>query len=354
MPRFSFKAKVAIVVIAIVSAAAVGALVDRPKFRAPAPLVLPDPHYLVLFGQPESFADQLPPPAPGDERQVGFGVVLDVLPTPLALMRAELTRALDKAEATGYPVLVRLDGWNHMFCTTDPDLVEWTGFPEDGSAHGPPATDHCCPPNLESENLQAEVERRVRALATVVRKRSIAWRDVGRGHLLAGVMCGWEDSSYVAPEEGRTGFAALWARGLTAKSLRGLAEAHGRPEDEVIDGLLQEVAQDYAALMARAVQGSGIPSERVYTHVGPWVQGGSHGHAAALNAYSRPGLISPGGDIEALGEELAAAGHAEWAATDVPPEQDLLAGLFAGGAQVTVVGDWDDDGIQVAREWLAN
>jgi len=353
VPRFSLKAKVAIIVVAIVSAAAVGALVDRPKPRAPAPLVLPDPHYLVLLDQPESFADQLPPPAPGDERQVGFGVALRVLPTPLALMQAELTEALDKAEATGYPVLVWLDGWNHMFATTDPDLVEWTGFPEDDVSHGPLLTENC-PPNLESETLRAEVQRRVAALATVVRKRSIAWREAGRGHLLAGVMCGWEDSSYVAPEDGRTGFAALWAQGLTAKSLRRLADAQGRPEDEVIDGFLQAAAHDYAALMARAVQDSGIPSERVYTHVGPWVRGGVNLHAPALNGYSRPGLMRPAGDIEALARELAETGHPQWAATDVPLEQDLLAGLSAGGARVTTVGDWDDDGVLVAREWLAN
>jgi hypothetical protein len=67
---------------------------------------LREPTYLVILGQPETFSAELPPCSPDSPRQVGWGVVLYTLGTPLADLRRTVEAALDTSEQTGYPLLV--------------------------------------------------------------------------------------------------------------------------------------------------------------------------------------------------------------------------------------------------------
>ncbi len=77
-----------------------------------------EPDYLVfqMGADDKDFATVLPElkaefgakPA-GGTRYVGFGVALMTLKTPIEELRRQVTRALNSAEETGLPVLIKLD-----------------------------------------------------------------------------------------------------------------------------------------------------------------------------------------------------------------------------------------------------
>jgi len=149
-----------------------------------------EPTYLVILGRPEEFASEFPPAAPGSARLVGFGPVLYTLKTPAEELARQARAQLDKAEATGYPVMIHLDDWNYPSASADPAVVEWTAFPGAGEAHGPLVRRRWinwgswfvteAPPNYESPAFRAHVRQRFSAVAQVIAARLERWRAEGR------------------------------------------------------------------------------------------------------------------------------------------------------------------------------
>ena len=414
MPRFSVRTKLAIIVFAVISAAAVGALVERPTDRPIPTMSLGDPDYLVFLAPPDALAEEFAPHGPASKRHVGFGITLYTLSTPIELMKSELVAALDKAEATRYPVLIQLDDWNYMFRSTDPEILEWTAFPEDGSEFGPVATSRWIytdewteiapPPNYESPAFRAEVVRRLGTLGPIIAERLAEWRKRGDTHLLAGVVCGWKSGIYtltegalsrpagsVAPDETdtvRTGYAALSARGHDPESIGEAARKYDRSEQEIIDEILAGIVRDYTALFTRTLAETGIPRERIYTNFTPWhslpaedIPHRLHGDGqvqplwASTNSFSRPGMVLANGSyhLDTLASDLATLGHEQWAATGVELPADAtssgaalahLTGIYDKGAKLACLGDAvspsatlvslsDPHTVDAVQQWLA-
>ncbi len=376
-----------------------------------------EPVYLTLLGQPEEFADEFPPSPADAPRQVGFGALFYTLKTPIEEMAGEVERVLDKAEQTGYPVLIHLDDWNYPAPSEDPEIVEWTAFPAPGEDHGPLCRRRWInwgswftvepPPNYESSLFRADMERRVAAIAWPIGKRLARWRAEGREHLLAGVVVGWESGYYTAPvfdpanaprfgdevfgpeEAVRTGYAALTARGYTAQTIEEQARREGKPESEVFHGLMGAVVRDYTAFLAEVCLAQGIPRERIYTRFtgvgalppemippGLSEDGRTLPLSAAANENSRPGITAtvPWTDVGRASAMLAERGRPEWGAVEVEftefvrdeaPAHAYLESLIAGGAKVICIyGWWEPEGhpfavrgtgaVEAIRRWLAS
>jgi len=351
-----------------------------------------DPTYLTVLGQPEEFAAEFPAMPADSGRQIGFAILLYTLKTPVEQMVRQVEEALDKAEETGYPVLVHLDDWNYPSPSTDPDVVEWTAFPSPGEAHGPLVRRRWinwgswftveAPPNYESPKFRADVKQRVEAVSRPIADRLGRWHAEGRAYLLAGVVVGWESGFHTMLNPGagerpragdevlgddeivRTGYAALTARGWTVASVRDRARREGKPEARVLDGLMHNVVHDYTAFVAGVCRSAGIPQERIYTHYTglaalpeasvpePLREDGRNIPLwAAINPDSRPGITAtaPWTDIDRAAAIFRDHDRREWGAvevefTDATRSEDAalsyLESLTNGGARVICVYGW--------------
>jgi hypothetical protein len=375
-----------------------------------------EPTYLIILGQPEEFAAEFPPAAPGSERLVGFGPVLYTLKTPSEPLVTQVNAQFDKAERTGYPVLIHLDDWNYPSPSTDPEVVEWTAFPAEGESHGPLVRRRWinwgswfvveAPPNYESRSFRAEVHPRFSAVARAIAVRLERWRAEGRSQLFAGLVVGWESGYYTAddvrpgerPRAGaesfgddeivRTGYAALSARGHTAASVREAARQANKPEAQVLRELMFGVVHDYIAFLTSVCRAAGVPSERIYTHYtgvaalppesmpGPLREDGRNLPLwAAVNGDSRPGITAtvPWTDVGRAAAMFREAGRGDWGAVEVEFTEQTRAedaafayldSLSTNGARVVCVyGWWDPPGstfgvrgsgaVPAMKRWLA-
>jgi hypothetical protein len=377
---------------------------------------LAEPTYLIILGQPEEFASEFPPAAPGGERLVGFGPVLYTLKTPSEQLVTQVSAQLDKAEQTGYPVMVHLDDWNYPSPSTDPEVVEWTAFPAEGESHGPLVRRRWinwgswfvveAPPNYESRGFRAEVQPRFSAVAHAIAVRLERWRGEGRSQLFAGLVVGWESGYYTAddfrpgerPRAGaesfgddeivRTGYAALTARGHTAASVRDSARKANTSEAQVLRDLMVGVVHDYTAFLTAVCRAAGVPAERIYTHYtgvaalppesmpGPLREDGRNLPLwAAVNGDSRPGITAtvPWTDVGRAAAMFREAGRGDWGAVEVEFTEQTRAedaafayldALSTNGARVICVyGWWDPPGstfgvrgsgaVPAMKRWLA-
>jgi len=375
-----------------------------------------EPIYLAILGQPEEFSAEFPPAGPESDRQVGFGVLLYTLSSPVDLMVKQVEDALDKAERTGYPVLIHMDDWNYPAPSTDPDVVEWTAFPAEGEGHGPLVRRRWinwgswftveAPPNYESRAFRRDVGGRFWAISRAIATRLRRWRAEGRAYLLAGVVVGWESGFYTAPEFGPgaepragdqvlgsdervlTGHAALTARGYTASAIRRMATEEREPEARVLHRLMRSVVHDYTAFLASVCRLAGIPQDRIYTHyaglgalpaetVPPDVRedGRNMPLWAAINPNSRPGITAtvPWTDVDRAAGILREQGRREWGAvevefTDRTRDEDsavrYLDAMGDNGARVICVYGWwealghpfavrGSGAVPAIRRWLA-
>lgn len=375
-----------------------------------------EPTYLTILGQPEEFAAEFPPTRADAPRQIGFSILLYTLRTPPEHMARLVEQALDKAEATGYPVLIHCDDWNYPRASADPEVVEWTAFPRRGERHGPLVWRRWinwgswftteAPPNYESSRFRADLKQRLRAIAEPIAHRLHRWRAEGRAYLFAGLVVGWESGYYTAPafppdqrprvgedelrdsEIVQTGYAALAARGHTAESVRRRARREGKSEPQVLRELMQDVVHDYTAFMAGVCRSTGISRDRIYTHytgvsalpdaavpADLRQDGRTMPLWAAVNDDSRPGITAtvPWTDVVRAARILGERGRHEWGAvevefTDATRSQEAalsyLDALSGSGARVICVyGWWEPPGhtfgvrgsgaVPAMEQWLA-
>lgn len=326
----------------------------------------PDPDYLVFqMGTenkdyetvlPELKAEFGAKPA-GSSRYVAFGVALFTLKTPVQELRRQVTRALDSAEETGLPVLIKLDDMNFTAEYADPSMVEWTAFPKPGEARGPLAKHYWLnwgswmalppTPNFESAAFRRDVETRLKeGVLPSILERLAAWKKQNRSYLFAGVVVGWESgmpeyrplrqASVLPRDEHRKitmteeergaqfGYASLYARGWTEQKIQDTATKTGKSVEDVTTELLFKVIHDYTSFLAKTVHDAGIPKERIYTHgvawesvpeerlPGAWMRKSSRVPPIWVNVnnYSRPGYTVGAGQFDAdrLVKLLKAAG----------------------------------------------
>jgi len=375
-----------------------------------------EPTYLTILGQPEEFAAEFPPTPKDASRQVGFAILLYTLKTPPEHMAWQVEQALDKAEQTGYPVLIHLGDWNYPRASADPQVVEWTAFPQKGEYHGPLVRRRWinwgswftteAPPNFESPRFRADVRQRLKAIARPIAQRLRCWRVEGRAHLFAGLVVGWESGYYTSPVFGaasrprvgddvfgddevvRTGYAALTARGHTAKSIRERARREGKTEPEVLRELMQDVVHDYSAFLAHVCRSAGIPRDRIYTHytgisalpdaaipADLREDGRNMPLRAAVNDDSRPGITAtaPWTDIGRAATIFRERGRRQWGAVEVEftdatrPEEAALSYLESlsdsGARVICIFGWWEPVGhlfgvrrsgaVPAMKQWLA-
>ncbi len=355
------------------------------EMRAPALLLLgllalpvlagggfPERQYLCIVDGIDGFADDFPPPDPGDARMACSGTIHYTLRTPTPELLAEVVAALDHAEITGYPIFLTFDDWNFPpdEWNANPGIPEWTDWSgtrctgrniewADDNPQNPP-------PNFESGEFRAAIEPRLNAVFSAIADRVRAWEEAGEGWRFAGVALGWESGYYTdftGPSPLRTGFAALTSRGITDADVADAAAARGVGYWEQFDAFMREVVHDYVAWICERARAAGIPRERIYTHFtgvpDDWVPPDAAARDGRLipfklagNRHARPGHTAT---IEWIDLENLATGAAprgtpdwgapEWEATSQRASRDAmlqyLTRVYGHGAFVTVNwGGW--------------
>jgi hypothetical protein len=338
-----------------------GAGISVPSLMAlepPAPAAR-EPVYMIILGKPETFSKQYPAMPADRDRQIGFGVVIKMLNTPREAIRQQVAAALDQAETTGYPVLIHVDDWNFTPPEwKDPEIVEWTAFPEPGERFGPPVKRRWInwgswrvvgpPPNVESSKFREYARERLeKDIAGPIALRLKRWKTEGRSYLFAGLVVGWETGFYTAdtinlknrPTSGeqtfgddervRTGYAALTARGYTAADITERAQREGKTRNAVMNELMWGALHDYSEYLCDISRRAGLPRERIYTHytaIGTVPDRGKihdEGMSAPLptaaNPSSRPGytMTFQWFDRGVMEKTLAKMGCSEWGAVEV-------------------------------------
>ena len=366
-----------------------------------------DPHYLVfqMGTENKDYESVLPElkaefgaKPPGGSRYVGFGVAFMTLKTPVEELRQQVTRALDSADETGLPVLIKLDDTNFNPEYKDPSMVEWTAFPKAGETRGPLAQHYWLnwgswmalppTPNFESPAFRHYVETQLRdGVLPPLLARLARWKKENRSYLFAGVCVGWETgipdyrplrNAPVMPHDqqrnitmtedergAQFGYASLHARGWTQEKVQALATQKGESVEDVTSDLLFQVIHDYTAFWAKTVHDAGIPKERIYTHgeawesvpadrlPGEWMRKSSRVPPMWVNVndYSRPGYTVGAGqfDSEVLVKLLGADGvHDGWGGVEAyvrgVESEDAFEGylgqLFASGARLVDIFGW--------------
>ncbi len=359
-----------------------------------------EPRYLIVLGASAQIQSRYPAPKPDHARQIGFGAVLYTLITAVDALRRQVTAVLDEAEATGYPVMIHLDDWNYTPKDwADPCWIEWSDFPKRGERYGPVIRRRWLnwgswmalgpPPNYESQMFRAYVRERVReGIARPLADRYRQWTRAGRGHLLAGLVVGWESGYYSAREIGlddrprdgeavfddaekvRAGYAALYSRGWTAEKLERTARRRGIPSDHLFRELMATVVQRYVSELCRICVQAGVPRSRIYTHLTAAItQPGAPPEpedgrllpiGVACNPYSRPGLTmtEPWCSLDAVIGALRQHRRREWGAVEyevTESTRDTDAGLRylerltqEGARVICVYGWWDPPGTPFA------
>ena len=324
----------------------------------PAPTAR-EPIYMIILGEPETFSKQYPAVSDDRDRQIGFGVVIKMLQTSREAIRKQVASALDKAEATGYPVLIHVDDWNFTPPEwTDPEIVEWTAFPETGERFGSPVKRRWInwgswiaagpPPNVESSKFREYARERLeKEIAAPIALRLKQWKTEGRAHLFAGLVVGWETGFYTTdtinlknrPTFGeqtfgddelvRTGYAALAARGHTAAAITERAQREGKTRNALMNELMWGALHDYSEFLCDVSRRAGLPRERIYTHytaIGTVPDRGrihADGMSAPLptaaNGSSRPGytMTFQWFDRDVTEKTLAEMHCSEWGAVEV-------------------------------------
>lgn len=377
---------------------------DDAQADQPASIASAEPEYLVILGEPDSFAQDFARIPSEGRRRLGFGSKLRLLDTNVEDLARQTTLALDTAERTGLPVLLSLDDWNFPEPSSDPEVVEWTNWPGPGEDHGPIAEGRWInwgfwfftspPPNFESPKFRANVRQRLQeAVLPVVAARVEKWAHEGREHLFAGLVVGWETGYYtfyqrVDPENpptidatGRshshqlreftekdavgTGYAALTTRGYDRAKVQTLAEREGLSERAAVKQLMTGVINDYIGFIADLCRDAGIPRARLYSHIAGL---GSFDDAflesidmhhdgrvlpikTAVHASCRPGVtVTPEWcDLDAVAGTFRSAGQPAWGAVEIEITNAIrdeaaalayLNRLTACGAKLICVYGW--------------
>ena len=359
------------------------------------PAAMSDPSYLLIMkNEPDSFAAEFKPCPLESPRQVGFAVKVRMLSDPVEALRPQVDDALDKAERTGYPILITLDDWNFPGPSSDPEVIEWTNWPAPGEKYGPLVKGRWInwgswihtepPPNYESAKFRADVKRRLKeGILSPIVARLKKWKSEKRSNLFAGLVIGWESGYYtflhVDPNdlpkvEGLTfnrdevvgtGYAALASRGYSAEKVHRLAQKRGCSEQAVMKDLMEKVVHDYVGFIAQTCHRGGIPRERLYSHYAalatcsPSVETSEDGRVlpveGAVQNHCRPGITvtEPWCNLSVAARTLHNNGAKAWGAVEFEftdstrKEEAALAYLERltqeGAKTICVYGWWTDE-----------
>lgn len=261
---------------------------------------------------------------PISSRMYAYGVQqIRILSRSVAVVAADVNRALDAAEATGMPVWLHVDPYYAWGADTEknpaeapavkfwehPEMREWGEFPlgDRLPTHiprlwfnwGPWCTPTSAVPALGAPKfIELARSQLLGGVVEPLVARLSKWRREGRAHLFAGINIGWEDHmpSYpedwkkIAKENGgqivagypvhlkglpmdpsipgmQLGYASLYWRGWTEARLREQAEKEKISRDELFRRLTYGVIHDYMEALAKACFDRGIPADLIYTHI---------------------------------------------------------------------------------------
>ena len=294
----------------------------------------------------------------GPTRRLAFSYSLSYLNYPLSAEQQVLSSLLALAEANDLPVLVHLDGvnwwntrpdlWNWWDPTspgynpTNVDNVEWCGWnPADAVKIGwrnwgsqirvPPQ------PNLASPIFMAAQKEKLDALIPMIAQ----WYQKlppDRRYLLAGVVLGWETSTFVQfyyypdgnsylekypqdashdPTGGLQDSIPLGYAGLTS-----LGRTHGgQITAQDMDGVISHYLEYVTGIAAQL----GLPRSKLLTHsitstalIGPQRQQCSHG-MGALTTHAMPGWSFYNDGPVAAETLLSTIDQTPWGAVEFQP-----------------------------------
>jgi hypothetical protein len=144
----------------------------------------------------------------------------------------------------------------------NPDNIEtadWKQKPSTGrrADWGPKPTRF--PPQMcfNSREIQAAVKKRASLIGAEVKKELDALKTLGKAHLFAGVIAGWET------QMGRD-FDTDRALGYRALSHRGFSESNP-PKDPDLERV--QVVKEFMELWANHLHTGGIPREKIFCHI---------------------------------------------------------------------------------------
>jgi len=352
-------------------------------------------YFIVLGNETDNWQNDFPARHPEEIRQVAFSPMMRPMRQSTAQLEQKVIDKLDFAEESGYPVCFHIDDWNYPPMDNDtnpspeewrndPEMIEWTAFPEGGETNGPllmrrwlnwGTWEILSPsPNFESPKFRELMRTRISdGIANPIATRVEQWKQEGRSYLFAGIVVGWETGYYTmdqnvpgmepGEEDVNTGYAALHARGHSAASVAQVAEDEGITVAEAHQLLMNDVKHDYTEFLARTVHDCGISTNRIYTHYPQAGFGPYHEHYAPLegdgrkspievtmNPYCQTGVT--GTDIEgqeAMLELLQENGRSKFGMVELNFFPELLQEeyafnyfntIFDHGATMITIFDW--------------
>lgn len=337
----------------------------------------------------------------GQSRQLGFAVGPLSLDHTDAELRTTISQSFSLALEKNVAVSIHIDDsmfWmNRKDLWSDPKNVEWSDWNATIHPHrwvGWAPTVLAPQMCYTSPSLRQEVGRIARnVIGDEIRKGMLNLKALGKEHLFAGVIPGWEthiaDYRFLDSNDpqlvqvyGQGGFPTTRI-GYCALSNLGYS-AQNPPAD--FDVELAKVVQDWALFWAKEINQGGVPKERIYTHIsypvltdemakramdqfaqkyGVRLSTLAMVHAAgwsAFNSYSRPGFshYSAGFRVDGLDavladiqRELGKNGNPRWAmseGTNTSPQagdsgaswEEFLGSKFNRGAGLVNVFAWSD------------
>lgn len=332
---------------------------------------------------------------------VGVAAIFSYLHQPRERTVDDLRRFLARAQETGTPVVVQLDGenwwgarpdlWNWWdparpgYSPSNRTNVEWTGWSPDDAIkiawrNWGRQIRVLPPPNLMSPAYRAACHAEMRALIPLV----LDWWQAlppDRQHLLIGIKLGWESSIGVnawhypngnalldrpASEDPTTGLRAneLPARGVALTGYAAVKAAGLRHAGVLTEGDLAEVVRRHLEDLCRVAAKLGVARDRLFTHVAGW-KADEMLYQTAVNEFSSPGwsfyqhAADPRRDI-GVQKALQRSDAPYWAAVEwlfqgprqtEPWRQALAATLAHPRCRYLCIYNWE--GVRNSAELLA-
>ncbi len=245
---------------------------------------------------------------------------------------------------------------------SNPDNIEtadWKQEPNTGRRADWGPTPTRFPPQMcfNSRDVQAAVKDRGSLIGAEVKKEMDALKSLGKQHLFAGVIAGWESQIGRDLETDRLlGYRALSHRGFGESNL---------PENPDLERV--HIVKEFMELWANSLHGAGVPREKIFCHIAFTDQGLRKADAkesyaekvafalpeVAFSSAYRPGFSTypEGSTFKELYAVLAQHGSPGWISaegtnvspTSMPGEPTMetyLGRMFNHGAVMTNIFSW--------------
>lgn len=272
-----------------------------------------------------------------DKYKYAFGLPGPMLLTQsLSEMRDQMNKAFDAAEKYNVPVYFQLDDCNNY--TTEfgggaeqkfyenPDWVEWVDFPKEGEAWGGQSNGRApyfwfnwgawmhakAFPSFQSPGFREFIVRRLKeGVVSTLKDRYQRLKTLKKEYLFAGVAIGWETHipdysssntvSNVSPQNLPVNSLAGDTMKIWEAAKYGYNSLHTLGKTEYSRDVLNQVIHDYSELLAKTVYESGIPRNKIFTHIVGFISAFPDLKTTfippiwtAVNEYSTPGFtMSP-------------------------------------------------------------